>query len=122
MSHGTGKDKGKIKDAPLWMWGIALLGLALVLGSIVFVLYEAAAGDSSPPDVMVQVDSPHSERFSGRVSGDQRGRLDSRGTNGGGRVEGRDGERRDQPHHHRIRSVTLRERGRAFLYTRPATI
>jgi uncharacterized protein (TIGR02588 family) len=50
-------DQGKLKDAPLWMWGIALLGLALVLGSIVFALYEAAAGDSSPPDVTLRVDS-----------------------------------------------------------------
>ena len=57
MSHEAGKDQEKIKDAPLWMWGIALLGLALVLGSIVFMLYEAAAGDSSPPDVTVRVDS-----------------------------------------------------------------
>lgn len=39
------------------MWGIALLGLALVLGSIGFMLYEAAAGDSSPPDVTVKVES-----------------------------------------------------------------
>jgi len=39
------------------MWGIGLLGLALVLGSIAFALYEAAAGDSSPPDVTVRVDS-----------------------------------------------------------------
>jgi uncharacterized protein (TIGR02588 family) len=39
------------------MWGIALLGLALVLGSIGFMLYEAAAGDSSPPDVTLRVDS-----------------------------------------------------------------
>jgi uncharacterized protein (TIGR02588 family) len=57
MSHEAGKEQGKIKDAPLWMWGIALVGLALVLGSIVFMLYEAAAGDSSPPDVTVRVDS-----------------------------------------------------------------
>jgi uncharacterized protein (TIGR02588 family) len=39
------------------MWGIAVLGLVLVLGSIGFMLYEAAAGDSSPPDVTVRVDS-----------------------------------------------------------------
>jgi uncharacterized protein (TIGR02588 family) len=57
VSHEAGKEQGKIKDAPLWMWGIAFIGLALVLGSIVFMLYEAAAGDSSPPDVMVRVDS-----------------------------------------------------------------
>ena len=51
------KDQGKIKEAPLWMWGIAVLGLVLVLGSIVFMLYEAVAGDTSPPDVTVHVDS-----------------------------------------------------------------
>jgi len=52
--------KGKetrITDAPIWMWGIAALGLALVAASIGFMLYEAAAGDSSPADVTVQVDS-----------------------------------------------------------------
>lgn len=57
MSDGAGTDQGKLKDAPPWMWGIALLGLALVLGSIAFTLYEAAAGDSSPPDVTVRVES-----------------------------------------------------------------
>jgi uncharacterized protein (TIGR02588 family) len=57
VSHESGKEQGKIKDAPLWMWGIALLGLVLVAGSIAFMLYEAAAGDSSPPDVTVRVDS-----------------------------------------------------------------
>jgi uncharacterized protein (TIGR02588 family) len=50
-------DQGKLKEAPPWMWGIALTGLALVLGSIAFALYEAAAGDSSPPDVTVRVDA-----------------------------------------------------------------
>lgn len=39
------------------MWAIAMLGLALVFGSIAFMLYEAAAGDASPPDVTVRVDS-----------------------------------------------------------------
>ena len=57
VAQEAGKDQGKLKDAPLWMWGIAVLGLALVLGSIGFMLYEAAAGDSSPPDVTVQMDS-----------------------------------------------------------------
>jgi uncharacterized protein (TIGR02588 family) len=57
VSQEAGKEQGKIKDAPLWMWGIAFLGLALVLGSIAFLLYEAATGDSSPPDVTVRVDS-----------------------------------------------------------------
>ena len=57
MTNEAGKDRGKIEDAPLWMWGIALSGLALVLGSIAFALYEAAAGDASPPDVTVRVGS-----------------------------------------------------------------
>jgi uncharacterized protein (TIGR02588 family) len=51
------QENKKIKDAPWWMWGIALLGLALVAGSVGFMLYEAVAGDSSPPDVTVHVDS-----------------------------------------------------------------
>ena len=41
----------------MWMWGIAVLGLALVAASIGFMLYEAAAGDASHADVTVQVDS-----------------------------------------------------------------
>ena len=57
MPKEAEKDQGKLKDAPLWMWGIAVLGLALVLGSIVFMLYEAAGGDSSPPNVTVRLDS-----------------------------------------------------------------
>ncbi len=55
MDHHA--EQKKIKDAPWWMWGIALLGLALVAGSIAFLLYEAAAGDSSPPDVTLHVDA-----------------------------------------------------------------
>lgn len=50
-------EQKKIKDAPWWMWCIALLGLALVTGSIVFMIYEAAAGDSSPPDITVHADA-----------------------------------------------------------------
>lgn len=57
MSQKAEKDQGTLKHAPLWMWGIALVGLALVLGSIAFMLYEAAAGDASPPDVTLHVQS-----------------------------------------------------------------
>ena len=39
------------------MWGIAVLGLALVAVSIGFMLYEAMAGDSSPANVNVHVDT-----------------------------------------------------------------
>jgi uncharacterized protein (TIGR02588 family) len=55
MANKPRHDQEKLDDAPLWMWSIGLLGLVLVLGSIGFMLYEAAAGDSSPPDVMVDV-------------------------------------------------------------------
>jgi uncharacterized protein (TIGR02588 family) len=51
------KQNENIKEAPLWMWGIALIGLILTLGSIGFLLYEAAFGDSSPPDVTVHLES-----------------------------------------------------------------
>lgn len=57
MAEKAEKDREKLNEAPLWMWGIALLGLVLVLGSIGFMLYEAAAGDSSPPNVTVRIDS-----------------------------------------------------------------
>ena len=39
------------------MWSIAFLGLALAAGSIIFMIYEAAAGDSSPPNVTILLDS-----------------------------------------------------------------
>jgi uncharacterized protein (TIGR02588 family) len=51
------KSQNKITDAPTWMWGIAVLGLLLVAASIGFMLYEAVAGDSSHPDVTIQVDA-----------------------------------------------------------------
>ena len=50
-------DHKKIREAPWWMWCIALLGLTLVTGSIAFMLYQAVAGDSSPPDITVHVDA-----------------------------------------------------------------
>ena len=56
MPNKAGNDQVKLDDAPLWMWGIGLLGLVLVLGSIGLALYEAAVGDSSPPDVKVEVE------------------------------------------------------------------
>ena len=49
--------QAKLKDAPPWMWGLGFLGLALTLGSVGFLLYEAAAGDNSPPDVSVRVEA-----------------------------------------------------------------
>jgi uncharacterized protein (TIGR02588 family) len=65
MPNDTTKGQKKITDAPLWMWGIGMLGLLFVLGSIGFLLYEAAIGDSSPPDVSVVVEeiTPTSNGF-----------------------------------------------------------
>ena len=57
MTDDSEKEQEKIDEAPLWMWGIGLLGLALVLGSIVFMLHEAVRGDKSPPDVIVRIES-----------------------------------------------------------------
>lgn len=44
-------------DIPFWEWVVAGLGAVLVIGSIGFMLYEAVAGDDSPPDVVIRVDS-----------------------------------------------------------------
>ncbi|HSL46446.1 MAG TPA: hypothetical protein VK897_23630 [Anaerolineales bacterium] len=55
MPNKAKTNQEKLDEAPLWMWSIGLLGLLLILGSIGFALYEAAAGDSSPPDVSVEV-------------------------------------------------------------------
>lgn len=56
MANKPENNEEKLDDAPLWMWAIGLLGLLLVVGSIGFALYEAAVGDSSPPDVTVVVE------------------------------------------------------------------
>ena len=55
MNHQ--EQQTKISDAPIWMWAIAVFGLALVLGSIGFMVYKAATSDGSPADITVQVDS-----------------------------------------------------------------
>lgn len=57
MPKKTRPDSAKLDHAPAWMWAIGLLGLLLVLGSIGFALVEAATGDSSPPEVVVQVEA-----------------------------------------------------------------
>ena len=56
MPNKTKKNEEKLDEAPRWMWSIGFLGLVLVLGSIGFALYEAVWGDSSPPDVTVEID------------------------------------------------------------------
>ena len=57
MTQDSGKEQGKIDEAPFWMWGIGFLGFVLVVGSIIFMLYEAATGDNSPPDVIVHMEA-----------------------------------------------------------------
>ncbi len=45
------------RDAPsTWEWVVALFGLALAVGSIGFLAYQAVAGDDSPPNVAVRAD------------------------------------------------------------------
>jgi|SRR5918994_1236173 uncharacterized protein (TIGR02588 family) len=56
MSNEAEKKGQKLDTAPLWMWAIGLLGLVLIIGSIGFALYEAAVGDSSPPNVTVELE------------------------------------------------------------------
>jgi uncharacterized protein (TIGR02588 family) len=47
------------KDAspPLWEWVVALIGFVFVFGVIGFMLYRAIQGNSSPPELTVQVES-----------------------------------------------------------------
>lgn len=51
-----------LKDTPWWLLSIASLGLVLVAGSIVFMLYEAVAGDASPPDIKMHVEATEQTR------------------------------------------------------------
>ena len=44
-------------ETPLSEWVVAILGMLLVAGSIGYLVYDAAAGDTSPPDIMVHADS-----------------------------------------------------------------
>jgi uncharacterized protein (TIGR02588 family) len=62
VTQKSEKQQKKIDDAPLWIWIIGLLGLALVLSSIAFMLYESAMGDTSPPDVSIRVEAIESTR------------------------------------------------------------
>ena len=43
-----------VGEIPIWSWVLASLGLALVAGSAGFLLYEAFAGDTSPPDLVIE--------------------------------------------------------------------
>lgn len=43
-------------DTPLLEWLLAIVGLILVVSSVGFLLYQAATGDETPPDVTVEVE------------------------------------------------------------------
>jgi uncharacterized protein (TIGR02588 family) len=49
------KRRSKPGDIPPAEWAAAALGLMIVLFVLGFVLYEAAAGDSSPPDLQLNM-------------------------------------------------------------------
>jgi uncharacterized protein (TIGR02588 family) len=44
-------------DISKWSWLVAAVGLVLIVGSAGFMLYRAFAGDSSPPDLVIETDS-----------------------------------------------------------------
>lgn len=41
-------------DTSAWQWGVAALGFLLVCATLGLLLYEAFAGDRSPPDIVVE--------------------------------------------------------------------
>lgn len=49
--------KGAAADIPLLEWVIGVVGVAIVIGVVGVLLYEAVAGDKSPPDVKLTVKS-----------------------------------------------------------------
>jgi len=49
--------KPKGNDFPTWSWIVAALGLVLVVGSSGFLLYQAFAGDTSPPELVIETDA-----------------------------------------------------------------
>ena len=50
QKKSKGDEKQQGGGIPPLEWAIAILGLVLVLGTIGFLLYEAAIGDDSPPE------------------------------------------------------------------------
>ncbi len=49
--------EGRSEHIPLWEWVTAAIGAVLVIGAIGFMLYQAVAGDDSPPDITIRVDT-----------------------------------------------------------------
>jgi uncharacterized protein (TIGR02588 family) len=49
--------QAKSDTPPPWLWGMGILGLILLIGTLGLLIYEGAAGDSSPPAVVVRVET-----------------------------------------------------------------
>lgn len=50
------RKRTKSDGIPAWSWGVAALGLMLVAGSTGFMLYRGLTGNSSPPNLVIEVD------------------------------------------------------------------
>lgn len=51
------RDQTISRETPFFELMVALLGAALVAGTIGFMIYKAAWGEQSPPDIVITVDS-----------------------------------------------------------------
>jgi uncharacterized protein (TIGR02588 family) len=56
-SERSNQGAGTGSDVPVLEWVVAIMGLILVSGSIGFLVYQAMIRDSSPPDIMLKVNS-----------------------------------------------------------------
>ena len=56
-SENRSEGKSNYSKPPIWEWIVAFIGLALVVSAISFMLYRAIAGNSSPPEMTISVDS-----------------------------------------------------------------
>lgn len=55
MADQSGDEK--TGDIPGWSWVFAAIGLVLTIGSAGFMLYQAFAGDTSPPELVIETDA-----------------------------------------------------------------
>lgn len=59
------QDPHKHTKPPVWEWVVGIIGLALIVSAVGFMLYRAIKGNSSPPEIAINVDSvvPASDGF-----------------------------------------------------------
>jgi uncharacterized protein (TIGR02588 family) len=55
MADGSHSEKAG--DISIWSWLVAAVGMVLVVSSAGFMLYQSFAGDSSPPDLVIEIDT-----------------------------------------------------------------